>query len=150
MSSSLISSDGLSKTKDCGNEGTAPAATPMLSEEQSLAIESLMCMKQQIRSSAHVSAHPVQSMSTIYPPMPPLGPSEQVQSMSTIYPPVPPLGPSEQELNEATTARAKAALISWYQRLKELYDFKLKYGHTDVPQKYSDNRCLGIWINKQR
>jgi Helicase associated domain len=54
--------------------------------------------------------------------------------------------PSDYELNECKTLRAKSALQSWYQRLNELYEFKQEHGHCDVPQKYPQNRCLGIWV----
>jgi Helicase associated domain len=108
---------------------------PMLSEEQSLAIESLMCMKTQVPTKAPSSTLPKLGVTNKYIPS---------------IPPPPPSGPSLEELEQTTTTRAKAALISWYQRLNELYQFKLKYGHCDVPQKYAENRCLGIWVNKQR
>jgi Helicase associated domain len=79
---------------------------------------------------------------------------ESLMSMKTQYTvaatPPPPGGPTIEELNQLKTSRAKAALNSWYHRLNELYEFKLMYGHCDVPQKYPANRCLGIWVNKQR
>lgn len=79
---------------------------------------------------------------------------ESLMSMKKLHTvsatPPPPAGPSALELSELKTARARGALKSWYRRLNELYNFKLMHGHCDVPQKYPENRCLGIWVNKQR
>jgi Helicase associated domain len=61
-----------------------------------------------------------------------------------------PIEPSELEMNECKTLRSKTALENWYQRLNELYEYKQEHGNCDVPQKYPPNRCLGIWVNKQR
>jgi hypothetical protein len=38
----------------------------------------------------------------------------------------------------------------WDIRFKELAAFKQKHGHCNVPQKYEENKSLGIWVNKQR
>ena len=35
-------------------------------------------------------------------------------------------------------------------RLKEIKDFKLKFGHTMIPHKYTPNPSLGTWIDTQR
>jgi len=91
-------------------------------------------------------------------------------------------GPSQEELEEARTQRARGALTTWYQRLEDLYRYKMKHGHCrycatmialiafldhcspfffflfsydlshtgNVPQKFSPNHALGIWVNKQR
>lgn len=53
-------------------------------------------------------------------------------------------------VENAGTPRAQEALLTWYDRLKELDAFKQQYGHTNVPQKYSPNPKLGVWVNKQR
>ena len=116
-----------------------PSAAPTLTEDQNLAIESLMFMKQQAPPVA-----PIEQPSSV------VTEDNRVAIVSSSSSSPPPAGPSIEELNEATTSRAKAALVSWYQRLNELHEFKLKYGHCDVPQKYAENRCLGIWVNKQR
>ncbi|GKY90651.1 hypothetical protein MPSEU_000038500 [Mayamaea pseudoterrestris] len=58
--------------------------------------------------------------------------------------------PSSKELEDAKTPRAKAALIVWYQRLSDLIAYKELWGDCAVPQKYSLNPALGIWVNKQR
>jgi len=33
---------------------------------------------------------------------------------------------------------------------EELRLFKVKHGHADLPQPYSDNPKLGKWVNNQR
>jgi hypothetical protein len=58
--------------------------------------------------------------------------------------------PSKAELLETGTPRAQEALEVWYTRLGELHDYKKKFGHTCVPQKYPENPSLGTWVNKQR
>lgn len=54
-------------------------------------------------------------------------------------------GPSAQELAEAPTDRARSALQTWYNRLHQLEAFRRQFGHCAVPQKYEENRQLGIW-----
>mmetsp|Transcript_40188 Transcript_40188/g.78528 ORF Transcript_40188/g.78528 Transcript_40188/m.78528 type:complete len:459 (+) Transcript_40188:210-1586(+) len=44
----------------------------------------------------------------------------------------------------------RSEIKSWDERLQELLEFKSKYGHTRVPQKFDDNPRLGRWVNKQR
>lgn len=39
---------------------------------------------------------------------------------------------------------------SWDKRLKELTEFKTKYGHCNVPLRYHPNKSLGQWVSKQR
>jgi hypothetical protein len=53
-------------------------------------------------------------------------------------------------LIEAHNPRAQQALRTWYVRLGELHDYKIKYGDCNVPQKYPKNPPLGTWVNKQR
>ena len=60
------------------------------------------------------------------------------------------LSPTERELDEAGTARAQAALRTWYERFGELVQYKNKHGNCLVPQKHPDNPSLGTWVNKQR
>jgi hypothetical protein len=55
--------------------------------------------------------------------------------------------PAEDELEEATTRRSRNALFSWYDRLRDLYDYGVKHGDCMVPQKYNDNHALGIVRN---
>ena len=38
-------------------------------------------------------------------------------------------GPSLEELENARTARARGALQTWYQRLEDLYRYKMENGH---------------------
>jgi hypothetical protein len=59
-------------------------------------------------------------------------------------------GPTEREIAEATSARGAAALTVWYERLKDLWEYKEKHGDCLVPQKHEANPSLGIWVNKQR
>ena len=35
-------------------------------------------------------------------------------------------------------------------RIKELQEFKQRYGHTAVPEKYKDNMALGAWVSNLR
>lgn len=52
--------------------------------------------------------------------------------------------PSPTELEAANTDRTMNALLSWYDRLRELHMFKVMYGHAEVPQQYPENHALGI------
>ena len=38
----------------------------------------------------------------------------------------------------------------WNERFSELLEFKQKWGHCDVPQKYAKNRNLRKWVRKHR
>jgi hypothetical protein len=38
----------------------------------------------------------------------------------------------------------------WERRFEELMAFKAAHGHCNVPQLYSENVKLGIWLNVQR
>jgi Holliday junction resolvasome RuvABC DNA-binding subunit len=38
----------------------------------------------------------------------------------------------------------------WEDRLSELADYRKVYGHCNVPQKYSENAKLGMWVATQR
>jgi len=83
------------------------------------------------------------------------------------------VGPDPDEIQQATTDRARQALKSWHQRLNDLVRFREIHGHStfnlhicqkplktltllssifaaNVPQKYSENPELGVWVNKQR
>lgn len=51
--------------------------------------------------------------------------------------------PTEQELNEVTTQRSRNALFSWYERLRDLHNYKNEHGDCSVPQKYAPNFALG-------
>jgi hypothetical protein len=59
-------------------------------------------------------------------------------------------GPTKGEIAEASTERGAAALQVWYSRLNDLWDYKKINGDCLVPQKYTPNPSLGIWVNKQR
>jgi len=39
---------------------------------------------------------------------------------------------------------------AWYERFRELREYKDQHGNCMVPQKYEPNPSLGIWVNKQR
>ena len=88
--------------------------------------------------------------------------------------------PTQAELDACNTARAREALKTWYKRLGELHQYRKDNGDCkhnlcrlascisivarifltiaslffsiigNVPQKYENNRELGIWVNKQR
>lgn len=57
----------------------------------------------------------------------------------------PPKQPTQRELVEASTDRAKASLLTWYERLNDLYEYHREHGDCLVPQKYPPNPALGIW-----
>jgi hypothetical protein len=38
----------------------------------------------------------------------------------------------------------------WNEKLELLHIFKEIYGHTNVPQRYQHDPCLGAWVSKQR
>ena len=44
----------------------------------------------------------------------------------------------------------QASSCTWEERHQQLVDFKDKFLHTNVPQKYAENNRLGRWVNKQR
>ena len=52
--------------------------------------------------------------------------------------------PTAEELAEATTFRSRTALSNWYDRLRELYEYKAVHRDCLVPQKYPPNPALGI------
>jgi len=59
----------------------------------------------------------------------------------------PPAGgfqPTEAELSAAPTPRARKAIFTWYERLNELIEYREEHGDCVVPQKYEENRQLGI------
>lgn len=60
------------------------------------------------------------------------------------------LAPSSKALDIAGTPRAQEALKTWYDRLRELHEYRTLHGNTNVPQKYLPNQKLGVWVNKQR
>ena len=60
------------------------------------------------------------------------------------------LFPSSDELASATNSRSMEALVTWYQRLRELIEFERLHGHQKVPQKSTLFPKLGTWVNKQR
>jgi hypothetical protein len=49
------------------------------------------------------------------------------------------------EVATAGSVRAKAAIVTWYDRLDDLRRFRKEFGDCNVPQKYEPNRALGIW-----
>jgi Helicase associated domain len=48
------------------------------------------------------------------------------------------------------TYRQRTALYSWYQRLRELYEYKNEHGHCLVPQRYPPQQSMANWVNKVR
>jgi Helicase associated domain len=46
--------------------------------------------------------------------------------------------------------RKRAALYSWYQRLRELWEYKKEHGHCLVPQRYPRQQKMATWVNKVR
>jgi hypothetical protein len=39
---------------------------------------------------------------------------------------------------------------AWFDRFRELCNYKERFGDCNVPQKFEENPSLGIWVNKQR
>jgi hypothetical protein len=58
--------------------------------------------------------------------------------------------PSRAELASLRTLRSQQGLASWYERFRELLEFKRLHGHYNVPQKFKVSPKLGVWVNKQR
>jgi Helicase associated domain len=48
------------------------------------------------------------------------------------------------------TERERKALVSWYERLRELREYRQEHGHCRVPQKCSGQQKLANWVNKVR
>ena len=40
--------------------------------------------------------------------------------------------------------------VGWMQRFEELKQYKGKEGHCNVPQRYSENKQLRVWVSIQR
>ena len=40
--------------------------------------------------------------------------------------------------------------VAWEERLRELYEFKGRYGHTRVPKEFPENPQLAVWVKCQR
>lgn len=40
--------------------------------------------------------------------------------------------------------------VAWYEKYEELKQFRSREGHCNVPQRYSKNKSLGLWVNAQR
>lgn len=57
---------------------------------------------------------------------------------------------SHTELASLQSLRSQQGLVSWYERFRELLEFKRLHGHYNVPQKFKVFPKLGIWVNKQR
>jgi hypothetical protein len=55
-----------------------------------------------------------------------------------------------QELDEIGFKWDTAAAAAWNERLEELREFKVQFGHCIVPCKYPANPKLGWWASKQR
>lgn len=51
---------------------------------------------------------------------------------------------SREELDAAGTERARAAVVTWYERFNELVEYCEVHGDCNVPQKYPPNPQLGI------
>ena len=49
-----------------------------------------------------------------------------------------------------TFDKTNTAEALWQKRYHELVEFKMKYGHCNVPQKYPVNQPLGKWVHRQR
>jgi Helicase associated domain len=58
--------------------------------------------------------------------------------------------PSHAELSSLRSLRSQQGLVRWYERFRELLEFKRLYGHYNVPQKFMAFPKLGVWVNKQR
>ena len=52
--------------------------------------------------------------------------------------------------NIMATDSVKLKQVSWEERRKELYDYKIEEGNTNVPRNYEKNKPLGSWVNTQR
>jgi Helicase associated domain len=61
-----------------------------------------------------------------------------------------PPSPSSAELGAARNQRECDALFAWYERLGELYAFKRRFGHCNIPKKYPENPRLSAWVSLQK
>jgi len=50
----------------------------------------------------------------------------------------------------AVSDRKQMQSQAWYERFRELKEYRDIHGNCMVPQKYEPNPSLGIWVNKQR
>ena len=56
----------------------------------------------------------------------------------------------EKKLNEIGFIWSLRGRTDWQDRFDELLKFRHENGHCIVPQFYSQNKCLGKWVSKQR
>jgi len=57
---------------------------------------------------------------------------------------------SLKELDFEWELRGRNTTRIWEKNLQQLVDFKVKYRHTNVPNKYAENKGLGNWVTTQR
>jgi len=54
-------------------------------------------------------------------------------------------------LDSEKQARYRAKLeVRWNERIRQLEEYKQRFGHCNVPLKWKENPALGAWLNKQR
>jgi glycerol-3-phosphate cytidylyltransferase-like family protein len=54
-------------------------------------------------------------------------------------------------VDDITTGNEKGGRKeNWYEMYNQLLEFKQKHGHVKVPQRYSENKKLGMWVNNWR
>ena len=53
---------------------------------------------------------------------------------------------TKQQLHRDTTKNDE----KWHQQYQKLVAFKEKHGHANCPQRYSEDKSLGIWVDTQR
>jgi hypothetical protein len=53
-------------------------------------------------------------------------------------------------LNSKKFQKKKNQENKWNEKMELLHIFKEIYGHTNVPQRYQHDPCLGAWVGKQR
>ena len=54
------------------------------------------------------------------------------------------------KFSKTSTQPTEIGAQKWLNRLTELIEFKIQYGHCYVPQRFACNKSLGKWVHKQR
>ena len=59
-------------------------------------------------------------------------------------------GSNENQQSKKRRCGPYSPYVPWQTRYGELVEFRINYGHTNVPQNYAKNMKLGKWVSNQR
>ena len=59
-------------------------------------------------------------------------------------------GSNENQQSKKRRCGPYSPYVPWQTRYGELVEFRINYGHTNVPQNYAKNMKLGKWVSTQR